>query len=51
MTEYVDTLHEHFENPCEMNKGHYMPPSKPGYSTTMFPESLDKFEFHGNKKA
>ena len=20
MTEYVDTLHEHFENPCEMKK-------------------------------
>ena len=38
--EYVDHLHEHFETPVTMRGGHYLPPSAPGYSITMKPESL-----------
>jgi L-fuconate dehydratase len=31
-----------------MRAGRYMPPTTPGYSITMKPESLDRFEFpHG----
>jgi L-fuconate dehydratase len=43
--EYVDHLHEHFVDPVVVKDGHYMPPSKPGYSITMRPESLDEHEF------
>jgi len=45
VVEYVDHLHEHFVHPVTMREGRYMPPSAPGYSTTMKPESLDEFEF------
>ena len=43
--EYVDHLHEHFVKPVVMKKGRYMPPQAPGYSATMYPDSLDAFEF------
>ncbi len=43
--EYVDHLHEHFFDPVVMRNGHYMPPTAPGYSITMRPESLDTHEF------
>ena len=36
--EYVDHLHEHFEDPVVIKRGAYMPPEKPGYSITMKPE-------------
>jgi L-fuconate dehydratase len=45
--EYVDHLHEHFTEPVVMRAGHYMPPTQPGYSITMKPASLDRFEFPG----
>ncbi len=46
--EYVDHLYEHFMNPVVIKKGRYMPPSAPGYSATMYADSLDAFEFpHG----
>ena len=38
--EFVDHLHEHFEDPCVIKNAAYMPPSKPGYSITMKPASL-----------
>ncbi len=44
MLEYVDNLHEHFLEPVLIKDGHYMPPTLPGYSITMRPESLDEFE-------
>lgn len=48
LCEYADHLHEHFVNPLVMQHGHYMPPTAPGYSITMKPESLAEFEFpHG----
>jgi L-fuconate dehydratase len=33
--EYVDHLHEHFDDPVVIRNGRYMPPTKPGYSITM----------------
>ena len=30
--EYVDHLHEHFEDPVRIRGGRYLAPSKPGYS-------------------
>jgi len=45
LCEYADHLHEHFVNPLIMRNGRYMPPAAPGYSITMQPESLDRFEF------
>jgi L-fuconate dehydratase len=43
--EYVDHLHENFIDPVVIRNGAYMPPSAPGYSITMKPESLEKFEY------
>ncbi|MCZ6692802.1 MAG: L-fuconate dehydratase [Bacteroidetes bacterium] len=43
--EYVDHLHEHFKDPVVIKNGHYMPPSKPGYSIEMFPDSMDDHSF------
>lgn len=45
LAEYVDSLHEHFFEPVVIKNGHYMPPTLPGYSITMRPESLDEFEW------
>lgn len=45
LCEYADHLHEHFVDPLVMRHGHYMPPTAPGYSITMKPESLAEFEF------
>jgi L-fuconate dehydratase len=35
VAEYVDHLHEHFEDPVVIRRGRYVPPSRPGYSITM----------------
>jgi L-fuconate dehydratase len=43
--EYVDHLHEHFLDPVEIKDGRYVPPSVPGYSIEMKPDSLDAYEF------
>jgi L-fuconate dehydratase len=45
--EYVDHLHEHFEHPCRIRNGRYLPPAEPGYSISMKPASLDTHEFPG----
>ncbi|MFL6210086.1 MAG: L-fuconate dehydratase [Pyrinomonadaceae bacterium] len=46
--EFVDHLHEHFIDPVVIRGGHYMPPTAPGYSITMKPASLERYEFpHG----
>ena len=52
VTEYVDHLHEHFTDPCVVaDRGAgtaYVLPSRPGYSTQMYEESLSRFRFpHG----
>lgn len=43
--EYVDHLHEHFIDPVVIQKGHYRPPSLPGYSITMKEDSLEDYNF------
>jgi L-alanine-DL-glutamate epimerase and related enzymes of enolase superfamily len=48
LLEYVDHLHEHFLEPVRMRNGRYMPPTGPGYSITMKPDSLDRHGYpHG----
>jgi L-fuconate dehydratase len=43
--EFVDHLHEHFEEPVTMRRGRYMPPVKPGYSITIKADSRTKYRF------
>jgi L-fuconate dehydratase len=43
--EYVDHLHEHFEDPVVVRRGRYMPPMKPGYSITIKPESRISYRY------
>ncbi|NVO04733.1 MAG: L-fuconate dehydratase, partial [Rhodoferax sp.] len=38
--EYVDHLHEHFMDPCVIRNAAYMPPTLPGFSIEMKPQSL-----------
>jgi L-fuconate dehydratase len=46
--EYVDHLHEHFVDPCVVQKGHYRLPSQPGYSIEMHEASRMQYAFpHG----
>jgi L-fuconate dehydratase len=45
MCEYVDHLHEHFVDPCVVRNARYVAPSRPGYSITIKPESLEEYEF------
>jgi L-fuconate dehydratase len=46
--EYVDHLHEHFVEPCVINRGHYMPPQRPGYSIEMKAETITQYQYpHG----
>jgi len=43
--EYVDHLHEHFEDPCEISNGAYQVPRLPGFSVKMHENSLANFEY------
>jgi L-fuconate dehydratase len=45
--EYVDHLHEHFVTPCVIRNAAYMPPTAPGFSIEMKPESIREYTFHG----
>jgi L-fuconate dehydratase len=45
VVEYVDHLHEHFLDPVVIRDGHYLPPTLPGYSIQMHPESLKAYSF------
>ena len=47
--EYVDHLHEHFQDPVVVNNGAYMPPKSPGYSITMKSQSLEDYDFINGK--
>jgi L-fuconate dehydratase len=47
--EFVDHLHEHFVDPVVIQNGRYMPPTMPGYSITIKPQSLDEYEFPTGK--
>jgi L-fuconate dehydratase len=43
--EYVDHLHEHFLDPCVIRNAAYMPPTRPGFSIEMRPETLASFAY------
>ena len=45
--EYVDHLHEHFVTPCVIKNAAYMPPTAPGFSIQMKPESIKEYTFGG----
>lgn len=45
--EYVDHLHEHFLEPCDIQNAAYMPPRGPGFSIQMKPASIAANEFRG----
>ncbi|WP_286787005.1 MULTISPECIES: L-fuconate dehydratase [unclassified Pseudomonas] len=48
VVEYVDHLHEHFEDPCVMKGPAYLPPQAPGFSITMKPASRQHYRFPRN---
>ena len=43
--EYVDHLHEHFEDPVRIRGGRYCAPEAPGFSATIKTATLDGFAF------
>ncbi|WP_315926536.1 L-fuconate dehydratase [Mesorhizobium sp. SP-1A] len=43
--EYVDHLHEHFLHPCIIRDAAYMPPTAPGFSIEMKPQTLENFSY------
>jgi L-fuconate dehydratase len=45
--EYVDHLHEHFIEPCDIRNAAYMPPQRPGFSIEMKPASIAANQFRG----
>ncbi len=45
--EYVDHLHEHFIEPCDIREAAYFPPVLPGFSIEMKPESIEAYTFKG----
>ena len=45
--EFVDHLHEHFIDPCDIRNAAYMPPELPGFSIEMKPDSISRYTFKG----
>jgi L-fuconate dehydratase len=45
VVEFVDHLHEHFVDPAVVERGRYVTPARPGYSSEMHRESLAEFSF------
>jgi len=45
MVEYVDHLHEHFVHPVHVDRGAYVMPEAPGYSTEMVRESIEAYRY------
>ena len=43
--EFVDHLHEHFEDPVTIRRGRYLAPQKPGYSIAIKPASRAAYQF------
>jgi L-fuconate dehydratase len=43
--EYIDHLHEHFEDPVRIREGRYLAPSAPGFSTIMHAASLREYQW------
>ena len=47
MVEFVDHLHDHFEDPCKVVNGAYQAPQAPGFSIKMRAESVTRYTFPG----
>ena len=47
--EFVDHLHEHFDDPVVIRRGRYMAPTTPGYSITIKPQSRTKDPVPGRR--
>ncbi len=47
--EYVDHLHEHFEDPVRIERGRYVAPEKPGFSARMHEGSVREHLFPGGR--
>ena len=47
VTEFVDHLHEHFENPTIIKRGRYVAPRVPGYSSTIVEASRIAYSYPG----
>lgn len=45
VTEFVDHLHEHFDDPCLVENGNYLLPSRPGYSARIHEESVATYQY------
>ena len=45
LVEYVDHLHEHFEDPVKIKNAAYVVPMQPGYSITMKNESIMTYSY------
>ncbi len=45
MIEYSPHLHEHFVHPVVIKNGRYALPDAPGYSVTMYPESIAAYSY------
>lgn len=43
--EYVDHLHEHFLDPCTIRDAAYLPPTLPGFSIEMKPDTLREYRY------
>lgn len=47
--EYVDHLHEHFQDPVQIKNGCYTPPQAPGFSITMKEASRNEYSYPNGK--
>ena len=47
--EYIDHLHEHFTDPCIVRNAAYVVPTRPGYSTEIFVDSVATFTYPDGK--
>jgi L-fuconate dehydratase len=45
VVEYVDHLHEHFEDPCIIKDGNYVAPKAPGYSIKIFEKTIAEYTY------
>jgi L-fuconate dehydratase len=43
--EWVDHLHEHFEDPAVVRNGRYVAPTAPGFSTRLWPDSVRRYRY------
>uniref|UniRef100_T1IW37 Mandelate racemase/muconate lactonizing enzyme C-terminal domain-containing protein n=1 Tax=Strigamia maritima TaxID=126957 RepID=T1IW37_STRMM len=50
MIEYVDHLHQHFQDPVVISNACYMAPKNAGYSASILDESLSNYEYPSGAK-